>query len=125
MNKKLIPAFLVVMLLSGVAWAEELIDQERLADAIYLAEGGKAAKVAYGILSVKVKDKAEARRVCLRTINNNLARWQWARSQGDQRGFIAYLGAKYAPLGAGNDPRGLNRAWVSNVTRLYNQALGL
>lgn len=91
------------------------IDQERLADAIYSAEG---AKVPYGILSVPVKNEAEARRVCLNTINNNLARWQWARQNGDQRDFIDFLGDRYCPVGAEND-NGTNRFWKKNVKEIY------
>lgn len=32
---------------------------------------------------------------------------------------IAAIGGKYAPAGAGNDPRGLNRHWVSGVSKYY------
>lgn len=32
---------------------------------------------------------------------------------------IAAIGGKYAPVGAGNDPRGLNRHWVSGVRKNY------
>jgi cell division protein FtsB len=31
-------------------------------------------------------------------------------------GFIAYLGARYCPVGADNDPDGLNKNWIGNVT---------
>lgn len=34
---------------------------------------------------------------------------------------VAQIGAKYAPVGAGNDPNNLNSNWVRNVTNLYNQ----
>lgn len=110
----------ITLLWCAVGHAEEVIDPERLADAIYKAEGGKLAKVPYGILSVKVKDEAEARRVCLNTIRNNMARWQWARQNGDQRDYIQFLGDRYCPTtGATNDPSGLNKNWVKNVKSLY------
>lgn len=32
---------------------------------------------------------------------------------------IAAIGRKYAPAGAGNDPRGLNKHWVSGVSKYY------
>ena len=32
---------------------------------------------------------------------------------------IAAIGGKYAPAGAGNDPRGLNKHWVSGVSKYY------
>lgn len=40
-----------------------------------------------------------------------------------QKGFtsIAKIGAKYAPIGADNDPTGLNHDWVTGVTKYYNQ----
>ena len=118
MRSKVLPALLGVLLLGGSqgAWAEDFIDQERLADAIYKAEGGAKAKVPYGILSIKVKDKRDARRVCINTINNNLARWQWARQNGDQRDYIQFLGDRYCPVSA----HSLNKNWVKNVKRLYN-----
>ncbi len=34
---------------------------------------------------------------------------------------IPQIGRKYAPVGAANDPGGLNRHWITNVTRLFNQ----
>ena len=34
---------------------------------------------------------------------------------------IEKIGSKYAPVGAANDPRGLNKNWVPNVTSLYNK----
>jgi hypothetical protein len=34
--------------------------------------------------------------------------------------FIKYLGAKYAPKNAENDPKGLNTNWIDNVTAHYN-----
>ena len=34
---------------------------------------------------------------------------------------IPQIGAIYAPVGAANDPNGLNKAWVKSVTALYNK----
>lgn len=33
---------------------------------------------------------------------------------------IAAIGAKYAPIGASNDPTGLNNHWVNGVSKFYN-----
>ena len=33
------------------------------------------------------------------------------------------IGAKYCPVGAENDPKGLNQYWVSGVTSIYNSLL--
>jgi hypothetical protein len=35
--------------------------------------------------------------------------------------FISFLSRSYAPLGAENDPQGLNRNWIKNVTHFYNK----
>lgn len=37
--------------------------------------------------------------------------------------FIAFLGARWAPIGALNDPTSLNLNWVPNVTRIYRELL--
>ncbi|MCM3569596.1 glucosaminidase domain-containing protein [Neobacillus mesonae] len=34
---------------------------------------------------------------------------------------IAKIGAKYAPIGASNDPTGLNNHWVTGVTKYFNR----
>ena len=34
---------------------------------------------------------------------------------------ITEIGAKYAPIGASNDPTGLNNHWVNGVTKYFNQ----
>lgn len=36
---------------------------------------------------------------------------------------IAKIGAKYAPVGAANDPTGLNNHWTKGVSRNFNQLL--
>lgn len=85
---------------------------ERIANAIYKAEGGARAKVPYGILSVKVQDEQEARRVCLNTIRNNWQRWIKAGRIGS---FIDFLADRYCPLSV--DPVG-NKNWKNNVKKL-------
>ena len=80
----------------------------QIANAIYKAEGGAKAKVPYGILSVKVKNEAEARRVCINTIHNNHIRFT---KQNKYTDFIEFLGSRYAPVSAHK----LNKFWVRNV----------
>ena len=94
-------------------------EDTEIAQAIYFAEGGAKAKVPYGILSVKVRDEAEARQVCLNTIRNNRVRWQKAGAKGD---YLEFLARRYAPVvGATNDPQGLNRNWLRNVRHFLNR----
>lgn len=93
-------------------------DYEKLADAIYRVEGGAKAKKPYGILSVPVKDEAEARRVAINTARNNYARWQAAGEPGD---YLNFLADRFVPSRA--DPQG-NVNWKSNVAKIYAQLEG-
>lgn len=108
------------------AWADHIVEVNEMvdkrshlipasvvADAVYRAEGGAKAKVAYGVLSVKVRNAQEARQVCLNSIRNSRARWQKAGRPGD---WLAFFAARWAPTkGATNDPTGLNSNWLRNV----------
>ena len=96
----------------GVVHASN-VDVEKLADAIYHAEGGARTKHPYGILA-KYKTTTP-RQACINTIKSNLNRWD---GQGD---FILYLSRTYAPVGASNDPKGLNKNWTRNVKHFYNK----
>lgn len=86
---------------------------DRLADAIWHAEGGRRARVPYGILSVPVKNAAEARAICIRTCRRVHARWQ---RQQTGREFISYLADQYCP--AKHDPVG-HKNWVKNVRKYF------
>lgn len=90
-------------------------DFPRIADAIYKAEGGIRASKPYGILSIKVKNKDHARKICLNTIRNKYKNWQLAGSKGD---FIFYLGSIYCP--AAHDKKG-NAVWAKNVNFFLNK----
>lgn len=37
--------------------------------------------------------------------------------------FIRFVGAKWAPVGASNDPTNLNQHWVSNVEAIYRKSM--
>ena len=86
----------------------------QMADAIYKAEGGKKARKPYGVLSIKVSNEAEARKVCINSIRNNYKRWQKAGCPG---GFVDFMADRWCPASA--DPAG-NRNWKKNVARLIN-----
>jgi hypothetical protein len=47
-----------------------------------------------------------------------------SRDQGQYKGFHHYLQSKYAPHGAGNDPKGLNKNWLNNFTTHYTENIG-
>lgn len=81
--------------------------QEKIVNAIFLAEGGTKTKYPYGIQSVKT---ANPRKVCETTVRNTFIRWQ---QSGQTNGFIEYLGGRYCPVSG--DKTGLNKNWVKNV----------
>ena len=85
----------------------------QIADAIYKAEASKAHP--YGILAHY--KKTTPRQACLNTIAH--ARHDY---RGPADGFILFLSQRYAPIGAGNDPRHLNNNWYKNVMYFLNQA---
>lgn len=103
---------IIVFSFVGFANASE-IDVERLATAIYHAEGGSKTRHPYGIL--KKYKTTTPRQACINTIKSNLKRWD---RKGD---FIQVLGNTYCPVGAKNDPTGLNKNWVRNVKYFYNK----
>ena len=107
-------AVIVVVIAVGIipAAVAAAIDVDKLADAIYWAEGGPKTNHPYGIL--KKYKVTTPRQACINTINHALKDWD---GSGD---FISFLGSRYCPVGAANDPTGLNVNWVKNVTYLYN-----
>lgn len=88
---------------------------QRLADAIYKAEGGSKTRHAYGILT-KYKHTTP-RQACLNSIRN-----QWKRHQAHDchKDYLTCLRNRYCPVEAKNDPTNLNKNWLNNVRRLYN-----
>lgn len=88
-------------------------DVNRIANAIYKAEGGAKTRHPYGILA-KYK-KTSPRQACINTVQHKYSDWV---ASGDPRPFITYLASKYAPRHVSNDPFDLNRNWEKNV-RFY------
>jgi len=89
----------------------------QVVDAIYIAEGGARAKKPFGILSVPCSDYTDCRKVAYNTVRNNYHRWIAGGRKGE---YLAFLAGRYCPVGADNDPKGLNRHWLGNVERLVN-----
>lgn len=92
---------------------------DEIVDAIYLAEGGAKAKKPFGILSVECSDYADCRKVCFNTVRNNWFRWEKAGRPGE---YLEFLARRYCPVGAANDPRGLNRNWLGNVQGIIERS---
>jgi len=105
----------ILLMISTLAFAmpETLID--KIANAIYLAEGGRKAVKPYGILSIPCDSESECRRICRNTIRNNFKRYLDAKAYLRET-YLEFLSRRYAPIGAANDPRGLNQNWIKNVT---------
>ena len=77
----------------------------------YAENGGNGRE--YGILHPRVKPTYRSQAGwCAATVQKNWDRWHKAGSPGD---FIDFLGNRYCPVGADNDPNGLNQHWIKNV----------
>lgn len=97
-----------------MATASYASTDEQIADAIYKAEGGAKTSHPYGILAhYKITTPRQA---CLNTI---------AHARRDFKGgdFIEFLGSRYCPIGASNDPMGLNKNWIGNVKYFLGEAI--
>ena len=86
-------------------------EQRNLLMAIRCAENGGRGRE-YGVLSVKAETQYDQARVTARSILNNLRRWEEAGRPGQ---FVEFMCRRWCPVGAQNDPSGLNRHWVKNV----------
>lgn len=85
-------------------------DAEKIADAIYVIEGGKKTKYPYGIKSINTHGNvAKARRICINTVNNNYQRWLKSEQTLD---FLDFLANRYCPPAA--DAVG-NQRWRINI----------
>lgn len=100
--KEFSAAMCLVLLVCSSAFA---YTNDQIADAIFKAENSKTHP--YGILTHY--KTTTPRQACLNTIAHALRDWN---GEGD---FIEFLGSRYAPIGATNDPTNLNRNWVKNV----------
>jgi len=99
--------------LTGIARADEWTDTQ-IVNAIYKAEGGSKATYLYGIRSVSYSDPEEARWICLNTVRNNRRRYaEYGYKKFDT--YLQFLQSRYCPIGASNDPKGLNHFWLKNV----------
>lgn len=82
--------------------------------AIRKAESGSAGKE-FGILHPKAVDTNLDTQAgwAAATVVKNHKRWLDA---GKPESFVSFLSKRYCPIGADNDPNGLNRHWRKNVS---------
>jgi hypothetical protein len=88
--------------------------------AMVKAEGGAEAFVKAVQCSVKTcKTLEKAIEIACRSVAHRA--FEYAVSPKLQKAgtFTEYLGSKWAPIGADNDPTGLNNNWVKNVVFWY------
>ena len=81
----------------------------RIADAIYIVEGGSKTQYPYGIKSVKTSNP---RKVCINTVKNNYVRWQQKGARGSYLDFLADV---YCPKSCDNQG---NTNWKKNIHKL-------
>jgi hypothetical protein len=87
-----------------------------LVAAIRYAENGRAGRE-YGILHPRVKPTYRSQAGwCAATVQKNYDRWVKAGRKGE---FVVFLGNRYCPIGADNDPNNLNRHWIGNVRKFH------
>jgi hypothetical protein len=92
--------------------------RQHLIDAMVKAEGGPDAFLRAVRISIPTcKDFDEAVQIAVNTINHALWDFTYPRIND----FIAFLGSRWAPVGAANDPTNLNSNWVRNVQALNGQ----
>lgn len=88
----------------------------KIVNSIYKIEN--SVKYPYGIKSLPIKGntqserEAYARKICLNTVRNTYVRWE---KSGKTNDFIEFLGNRFCPIGAPDDPKGLNKNWIKNM----------
>ncbi len=72
----------------------------------------------FGIMNPEADNLDKQAGWCAASIVKSRARWVKA---GKPEDFITFMGRRYCPVGAENDPDGLNVNWVGNVTYWANK----
>lgn len=83
--------------------------------AIRKAENGGEGKQ-FGILNPKADNLDKQAGWCAATIRKNYSQWVEAGRPGE---YAEFLQRRYCPVGAANDPNGLNANWMRNVRVWY------
>ncbi len=97
--------------------------------AIRKQENGKKGRE-FGIMHAQALDTGLVTQAewAMATIVKDTRRWHedvlicvGGKSRDDFVDWIEYFGTKYCPIGASNDPKGLNKNWIPNVRRFYKE----
>jgi hypothetical protein len=105
------------------------IDARALAALRRIENGGPGRE--FGVLSVSAPTYEDQARVAAQSLRNAMDRYR-AQVVKEPLGmdgrltadFLRFFSARYAPVGAGNDPTGLNRNHAGNLVRAY-EAIGV
>jgi len=109
-------AIIFILCICAVSAYGEEYTHEQIANAIYIAEGGAKTNHPYGILAHY--KTTTPRQACLNTIKSAQKRFDKQTKETD---FIHFLSLTYCPIGAKNDPAGLNVNWERNVKYFLNK----
>jgi len=87
----------------------------------YAENGGHGLE--YGIIHKRVKYTYRSQAGwCAATVQKHWDRYTKAGGKSNNmKGFIVSLGKRYCPINAKNDPKGLNKNWVRNVSSFYKR----
>lgn len=90
----------------------EIVDYRSICQSIRQAEGNAN----YGVIngSCDVKEPGMCKYMCEEIVQINFKRWL-KRPYHDTREFLVFLRDRYCPIGAKNDPTGLNKNWLRLV----------
>ena len=89
--------------------------------AIRKAENGGTGRE-FGIMNPKADNLDKQAGWAAATVVKNYARWIKA---GKKEDYIVFLGNRYCPVGAENDPNDLNKHWIKNVRHWTNKLKGM
>lgn len=105
--------------------AQQLEQIKQLMPIISPAVAGAENNKNMGVLSVKTSNPTQTMRD---SIVNNYARWvtggnpaPWIKEKPKK--FVDFMQRRWAPLGAENDPRGLNKNWAPNVRSIIQRSV--
>lgn len=117
-SKRIAGLVLAFLCLCSVGWTEP--DYNALADAIRRAEGNSN----YGILTHY--KHTSYRQACINTCKHAwrdylalVGKAPQIKGKGHRNDYLAFLANRYCPIGADNDPTGLNVNWLGNVSAFY------
>lgn len=97
-------------------WAKQWGLDPMLVQAVCNAEGDIVKAVACSVPSVHAR--GEALMILCRSLTHRL--WEFAKGQAQHgEDFPAYFARMWAPIGAANDPTGLNANLAGNVRALW------